>query len=126
MTLEILVLILVLLPLAWLVSEFQDRTLLRIFLGCVCLVAVGFCSHGLGRVLATFEANSYFAQSNKMLIDGIIFVLKDGREDQVLAELKSLNREYDPSYESRSELDMLVNTFVSNMEIETPASDSAP
>ena len=120
------ILILVLASALWFASEFQGRIWLRILIGILTLVVVGCSAFWLGSVLESFGANHYFAEANKVLIGRIISDMEEGRDEQLLAELKTLNHNYQPSYETRSDLDVLVDDFVRNMQEANPSPDFAP
>jgi hypothetical protein len=97
----LLLLLAILLPFAWLASEFQSRRWLRITLGLGALVGV-FCISAILSVMDGIDSNSYFSVANCELLDSTIDGLASEQSDVVLKELRSFRDNYEPTYENRS------------------------
>lgn len=115
----ILVLVLILaMPLAWLLSEFQSRKWLRVFLGC-CAIAVSYGVAYLVGSLQIFSDNAWFSTATARLLDTTISEIEGGKSDKVLVELKHLREQYYPTYDGKARYDVLVDEAVKRMK--TPA-----
>jgi hypothetical protein len=96
----LLVLLAIILPTAWLLSEFQPRRWLRLVLGVFCL---GFglpIAFGAGGVLQRFNDNALYGAATADLVDTTISQLEARNSDRVLSELRHFRDKYQPSYES--------------------------
>ena len=107
-----LILILVItLPLAWLASEFQPRKSIRIVLG---IAAIGM-SFGVAWIAGSFErwnSNIWYGAASKDLVENTIIELENGNADRVLAELRVLRTNLNPTYENRADYDKLIAKYV--------------
>jgi hypothetical protein len=110
----LIVLFIVAVPFAWLVSEFQPRSWLRVVLGVAAIVMSYFVAFVVGS-LTRLNYNAHYGSASAELIQTVIVDLEGGNEDNLLRELKSLNTQYQPTYENRANYDELVNDFVSRM-----------
>ena len=108
----VLILILVIaLPVAWLASEFQQRTSLRITLG-ICAIAMCFLvAVGIGS-LDRLNSNIWYGTASKDLIENTIAELEAGNTERVIAELRALRDKLQPTYENRADYDKLVATYI--------------
>lgn len=104
----------VVLPLGWLASEFQDNRGLRIFVGVLAIAMSFFVAFVVGS-LEQMRSNTYFGDASKKMIETTIYALDDGRIDEVKLGLKELATEYQPSYETRANYDQLVALYVKNL-----------
>jgi len=104
----------VVLPLGWLASEFQDNRGLRICVGVLAIAMSFFVAFVVGS-LEQMRSNTYFGDASKKLIETTIYALDDGRIDEVKLGLKELAAEYQPSYETRANYDQLVSVYVENL-----------
>jgi hypothetical protein len=111
------------LPVAWLISEFTSKRWLRLSLGIAMMVTGLVLAHGWGQTGGVWQTNDWFARVNTRLIDGTIKQLETGDSKAVLASLKQLRQKYDPNYDTRSNLDQLVDEAVRTMQ---SANASAP
>ena len=105
-----LVLILVLVvffPLLWFVSEFQDRTWLRIVLGCGAIAVSFLVATGVG-MLQQLTYNSSYGHASQQLIDMTLNELQANNHSGVVRNLEWLNDRFEPSYENRGNYDELV------------------
>jgi hypothetical protein len=114
-TLGLLVLLLVIAaPIAWFVSEFQDRRGLRLALGTLAIL-LSFGVAALVGGLERFNSNAWFGNATKELIDAPVTELEAGNRARVLRSLKDLQGRYVPTYENRARYDMLVQEAVKEM-----------
>jgi hypothetical protein len=101
--------------LVWFASEFQDRRWLRLLLGCAALVLIGG-SVGLGvMIVERFNSNAWYGVASGDLIDATVAGLEAGRKDEVVAELKRLRGQFQPTYENRARYDHLVEEYVARV-----------
>ncbi|MAT71581.1 MAG: hypothetical protein CMJ58_18900 [Planctomycetaceae bacterium] len=105
-----LLLLAVLAPIAWFISEFFPTLGIRITLGVLALVGVFFLGE-LNSAVRGMGERSYFADANEALIDAVIDTLDEGKHDEVARELKVLRRSYRPTYETHSNHAELVAEF---------------
>jgi len=104
----------VVVPLAWFVSEFRAERGTRLVLGCV---SIALC-FGVAFVVASFDrfnSNAWFGFASKELIDAAVTELEAGRSEEVLKSLKALQEQYSPTYENRARYDVLVKAAVERM-----------
>ena len=109
--LQLVLILVVVVPLAWLASEFQPRTWLRLILGCGAILL----SFGVAWVVGSLdrlESNAWYGAATKDLVQNTIEQLETGNTDHVLTELRRLRSGFHPSYESRSNYDKLVSKYV--------------
>jgi hypothetical protein len=114
----ILVLILlVVLPVAWLISEFQPRRWVRITLGLSSLALSFFVAWAVGS-LSLFNYNAWYGSASTQLIDTVIDNIEAGNKVDLLRELRQLKVDYQPTYESRAKYDELVKRFAERLKLE--------
>jgi glucan phosphoethanolaminetransferase (alkaline phosphatase superfamily) len=101
-------------PIAWLASEFQERRWPRILLG-IAAIASCFGVAALVGALEMWNANAWYGNATKELMDTTVAELEAGNQTSVLASLKELQRRFEPSYENRAEYDKIVETAVQRM-----------
>ncbi len=87
-------------PIAWFVAEFQGRRWLRLILGCFAIL-LSFGVAALVGWAERFNSNAWFGGASKNLIDTTITELEAGNREGVLRSLKNLQQEYSPTYENR-------------------------
>lgn len=109
--LELILLLVVVLPIAWLASEFSNNRFLRIGLG-LSAIAMSFGVAWIVGSLDRLQSNTYFAEATKDLIQNTIVELENGNDDAVLKGLKDLRSEFEPTYETRDDYDLLVDRYV--------------
>ena len=109
--LELILLLVVVLPIAWLISEFCNNRAIRIGLG-VCAIAMSFGVAWIVGSLDRFRSNTYFAEATKDLVQNTIVELENGNDGLVLLGLKELRSDFNPTYESRDDYDRLVDRYV--------------
>ena len=109
--LELILLLVVVLPIAWLASEFSSNRPLRIGLG-LSAIAMSFGVAWIVGSLDRLQSNTYFAEATKDLIQNTIVELENGNNDAVLKGLKDLRTEFEPTYETRDDYDLLVDRYV--------------
>jgi len=110
----VILLLVIVMPLAWFASEFQNRRWVRLVLGSVAILL----SFGVASLVGTLErlnANSWFGEATKNLVDETIEQLEAGNQDQVLSALRRLQANYSPTYENRARYDELVKEAVADM-----------
>ncbi|MCC9602993.1 hypothetical protein LOC67_20795 [Stieleria sp. JC731] len=109
--LELILLLTVALPIAWLYSEYHGERNVRIGFGVASLMmsfGVAWCVGKLDRL----QSNIYFSEATKDLIQNTIVELEAGKANEVLEGLKSLRKEFRPTYETRDDYDLLVDTYI--------------
>lgn len=114
----------ILLPLLWVASEFQSRRWLRLFLGSSALL-IGFGVAFIVGTLNNFKYNAWYGHTTKQLIDTTVTELEAGRTEAVLSELKLLQDGFYPTYENRADYNVLVEKTVSRMKNPDASSKSA-
>lgn len=123
--LELVVFLIFALPIAWFVSEFQDRKSIRITLG---IAAISMC-YAVAWVMGSLtfmNANSSFRAASKDLIQNTIVELERGNTERVIVELKKLRSRFEPSYETNDDFDVKVADYVravADLPIEHDAGD---
>jgi hypothetical protein len=111
----VIIIVLAICPLFWLAAEFQSRIWLRIVLG-LGGMAGAFVVSNLLTISQKFEANSYYGFTSKELIESTIDALKNGKSEEVLHELRTLNKEYIPTYENKANYQELVRDYSQRLE----------
>jgi hypothetical protein len=101
-------------PVAWFVAEFQGRRWLRLVLGCLAIL-LSFGVAALVGWAERFNSNAWFGGASKNLIDTIITELEAGNRAGVLLSLKALQQDYSPTYENRASYDVLIEQTVAQM-----------
>ena len=105
----------IVLPFAWLASEFQSRRWLRVILGATAILL----SFGVAFLVGSFvrlNYNAWYGGATKTLIDTTIIELQAGNTANVLSSLKRLQAKYEPTYENRGHYDELVNETTAEMQ----------
>lgn len=115
----ILVLVLIIaMPVAWFLSEFQSRKWLRLLLGCLAITVSYGVAYLVGS-LQIFSDNAWFSTATARLLETTISEIEGGKSDKVVLELKHLRDQYHPTYENKGRYDVLVDEAVNRMK--TPA-----
>jgi hypothetical protein len=120
----IILVIVVILPIAWAVSEITAARWLRLTLG-VAAILSSFGVAFLAGTLQIMNSNVYFGRATKELIDTTITELEHGNTEDVVTSLKQLQQQYRPNYENRANYDDLVHQTVLQMK-SSSASRPAP
>ena len=110
----IISIVVIVLPIAWIVSEFRCERGVRLTLGCLAIL----CSFGVAFIagsLEQFNSNAWFGRASNQLVDVTVSELEAGHTDQVLRALRKLQSEYHPTYENRARYDELVERTVADM-----------
>ena len=102
-------------PIAWFLSEFQDRKWLRIVLGCAAIGMSFLVATGVG-LLERINSNAWYGTASQQLIDTTLKELKADNKSLVIENLTWLHGRYEPSYENRANYDGLVAEYVSRFE----------
>ena len=110
----LLIVLLIVVPIGWLISEFQTRVWLRITLGIVALGMSYFVAFVVGS-LTQLNYNAWYGSASGDLIDTVTANVEAGNVEVLLRELRRLKNEYHPTYENRANYDKLVNEFVDRM-----------
>jgi hypothetical protein len=100
---------------AWAASEFQGRRWLRLLLGISTLLLVGGGSFLAASIGERFNYNAWYGEASGKLIDATVAGIEDGRGDEVVAELKRLRGQFQPTYENRAVYDRLVEEYADRM-----------
>lgn len=119
-----ILLVAIMLPIAWLVSEFQPRRWVRVTLGIMAIAVSCGVTFLATAILTRFDYNSSYGFSTKALIDTTITEIETGRTEAVVAELKQLQSEFHPTYEYKARYDELVEQTVVRMK--SPAAVTQP
>ena len=101
----------IVLPLAWLASEFQSRKEIRIALG-IAAIAMAFGVAWIVGSLERLNSNIWYGAATKDLIQNTIVELEKGNDERVLTELQTLRAKFHPTYETRADYDKLVAAYV--------------
>jgi hypothetical protein len=112
---DIVVLLAVIIPIAWFVSEFKSSRRVRLTLGTFAILL----SFGIAFVVGSldrFNSNAWFGRATKDLIDATISELDAGHQEAVVRSLKDLQIKYQPTYENRARYDELVRQTVEQMQ----------
>lgn len=109
--LELILLLVVAFPIAWLIAEFYDNRAVRITLG-ACAIAMSFGVAWIVGSLDRLQSNIYFSEATKDLIQNTIIELKNDKADDVLIELRVLRDDFRPTYETRGDYDVLVDRYI--------------
>ena len=102
------------LPVAWLIAEFKLKRPVRITLGVLAIL----CSFGVAAIigmLSELNYNAWYGSATKDLIDTTVNQIEDGQLDRVMTILRSLNRQYHPTYENRANYRELVEDATARM-----------
>jgi hypothetical protein len=111
-------------PIAWALSEFQDRRWIRLTLGTLA-ISVCFGVAFLAGSLDRFNSNAWFGFASKDLVDAAVSELEAGHQTRVLESLKQLQRKFAPTYENRARYDVLVEEAVQRMRSAEAAASEA-
>lgn len=111
MLLNLILLLVIVLPIAWLASEFQTSRATRIILG-IAAILMSFGVASIVGSLERFRSNTYFGSATKDLVQNTIKELEAGNTERVLSELRRLRSEYNPTYETRGRYADLVSEYV--------------
>lgn len=88
----------VLLPVGWLVSEFQSRRWLRILCGVLSLGVCGFLAVAFG-TLERLNYNAWYGTASAELIEATVAGIEAGKSKEVVAGLKGLRSDFYPTYQ---------------------------
>ncbi len=105
-------------PIAWLLSEQQHRVWLRMSLGLAAILITSMATFFVVMLDRTFSYNAWYGAASHQLIDATVSGIERGRTEKVLTELKRLREEYHPTYENRARYDVLVQDAVSRMSLQ--------
>ena len=112
---ELIVVLLIVVPIGWLISESQSRVWLRITLGIAAIGMSYFVAFVIGSLLR-LNYNANYGSASADLVETVIANVESGNEDGLLRELKRLKEEFHPTYENEANYDKLVKSFISRME----------
>lgn len=73
-----------------------------------------FVAVGVGS-LERLNANAWYGNASKNLIDTTIEEMERGDTDRLLKELKILQKQFQPTYENRARYDKLIEEFISRL-----------
>lgn len=105
----LLTLLIVGLPAAWLVAEFKASRSVRVGIGLFAIVVTIVFTYGLASMLTKFNHNAWFGGSTKSLVETSISQIEDGHLDRVLKAWRTLDAQYQPTYENRAGYKELVD-----------------
>jgi hypothetical protein len=111
MMLDFIVFLMIALPIAWLVSEFQPHRWLRVLLGCAS-IALAFQVAWVAGSFERFNSNIWYGAASKDLAENTIRAIENGDADKVAEELRVLSNSLEPTYENRANYDKLVENYV--------------
>lgn len=122
----ILVLFLVIgIPVAWLIAEFRGNCPVRITLGVIAIL----CSFGVAAIIgmsSELNYNAWFGGATKDLINTTVEQVENGELDRVMTVLRSLNRQYHPTYENRANYRALVEDATARMRGDVEITEGTP
>lgn len=107
-------LLIVILSVAWNISEFQERRWLRICLGWTAILASLAAASAVG-ALDRYNSNAWYGHASKDLVDTVVVEMERGNTEGLLTELKRLQEQFHPTYENRARYDRLVGEFVARI-----------
>ena len=116
----ILVLIAVLiLSILWFITELKTtNTLLRRSLGILAILS-SFGLAGTSAKIVRLNYNAWYGLASKRLIDSVVEELENNEIKTLLKEMKSLQQDFKPTYESKAHYDALVNEAVKRIKENT-------
>ena len=101
-------------PIAWFVAQFEGRRSLRLSPGSFAIL-LSFGVAALVGWTERFNSNAWFGVASKSLVDATIAELRAGNREGVLRSLKTLQAKYFPTYENRARYDVLIEETVAQM-----------
>jgi hypothetical protein len=109
------------LPVAWLISEVRAHSLrVRCTLGILAMlscIGVAYVDTQLTRL----KYNAWYGLSSRRLIDVIVEKLDEGQTEILKTELRSLQTDFHPTYESKAHYNERVDATVKNIKSEKAA-----
>ena len=114
MRIILLLLITVALPVAWLIADLKGAPAARRTLGIVALLW-SFGVAALVGALQDFNANVYFSEATKNLLDASVTQLKAGKSEVVVREWAHASEEFHPTYENRAHYRQIVDRAIEGM-----------
>jgi hypothetical protein len=114
------------LPVAWLVSEFHGSRSSRIALGVLAIGVTTVCVSAQSTMLTRFDYNAWYGFATKDLIETSLTQIEEGHLDRVLKVWRSLNAQYQPTYENRAKYRELVTEAVARIRGDTPIAPGSP
>ncbi len=117
MDIVVILVLAVILPGAWLASEFQPRRGIRIGLG-ICSMGVMLLIAVVVGTLERLNYNAWYGPISQQLVETTITEIEAGRGESLLPPLRKLRDEFRPSYETRANYDELVRGFVAEVKQE--------
>lgn len=105
-----------LLAVAWLVSEFRAERKWRITLGLLSLATLTVVTWLATLIINQLNYNAWYGNTTKALIEESVRGIESGHASAVLAELKRLQADYQPTYENRAKYIPLVEATVERLE----------
>ncbi len=115
--LAVVLVVVVVLPMAWLACEFYPRRpmsrrrMVRILLGAAAILS-SFGVALLAGSLVMFNYNAWYGRASKRLIETTVTELEAGRTEEVIGALTALRSHYHPTFESKARYDVLVDDAV--------------
>lgn len=109
-----MLLLVVALPVAWFLSEFQSRRWLRIVLG-VTAILMSFGVAAMVGWMERFSANAWYGQASKQLVESVLLEVEQDNIQGLARELKWLADRFQPTYENRAHYAELVEEFAKNV-----------
>ena len=106
-------LVVIAIPVSWLVAEFRGKRV-RITFGLLTIL----CSFGIAAIIGKtteLNYNAWFSRATSDLIFTIVEQVEDSELDRVMTVLRSLNRQYQPTYENRANYQALVEDATARM-----------
>lgn len=113
--LVLVLLVLGLLPVGWFVAEFRGGRAVRVGLGIIVMVAVGFLTWASTSLVNRLSYNAWYGGATGELIRTSLEQAEDGELERVLMIWRGLERQYRPTYENRGHYDELVEEAVVRM-----------
>lgn len=110
----IALMIVVLLPIAWLASEFGTSRVLRLTLGLAAILSSFGVAYVVGE-LNRLNYNAWYGGATGDLISTMIAEIEDGNTDRVMKVLKRIDVDYKPTYETRAHYDEIIAAAVRQM-----------
>lgn len=113
------------LPVAWLISEFQPRRGVRITLGLSSLALSFFLAWAVG-IFSSVGYEDQYSSASSHLIDTVVANIEAGNTDELLQELRRLRTNLQPHNRTRTKYGELVEQFTKRLKVEKPNEPSPP
>jgi len=124
MRLIFLLIIIISFPVAWFISEFTtEKKIIRCILGIIALL----CCIGMALIISMlmgFKNNIKYGKLSKRLIECVILSEENNDKINTIKELKLLDKDLSPTYESQYNFDSKIDQVLTKIENKYKANES--